>query len=149
MRDFRKITAWQKADDLTVAVYRDTRSYPREERYGLTSQMRRAAYSVPANIAEGASRSSKKDYLHFLYIARGSLSELRYFIHLSRRLEFLPSESRVQIDGQADEAARVLTGLIQSVESELGPIKKIVAQTTALLVGTLLTKSLIPFTKGL
>jgi len=69
MRDYTKIEAWRLADDLTVAVYERTRSLPREEMYGLTSQLRRAAYSVPANIVEGASRESKKDYLHFLYIA--------------------------------------------------------------------------------
>jgi four helix bundle protein len=86
MRDYTKIEAWRLADDLTVVVYERTRSFPREEIYGLTSQLRRAAYSVPANIVEGASRESKKDYLHFLYIARGSLSETQYFIHLARQL---------------------------------------------------------------
>lgn len=67
MRDYTKIKAWQLADDLTVAVCRSTQSFPKEEVYSLTSQLRRAAYSVPANIAEGPSRESKKDYLHFLY----------------------------------------------------------------------------------
>jgi four helix bundle protein len=83
MRDYTKIEAWRLADDLTVAIYECTRSFPKEEVYGLTSQLRRAAYSVPANIVEGASRASKKDYLHFLYIARGSLSETQYFVHLA------------------------------------------------------------------
>ena len=89
MRDYTKIEAWRLADDLTVAVYERTRSFPKEEVYGLTSQLRRASYSVPANIVEGASRESKKDYLHFLYIARGSLSETQYFIHLAQRLDYL------------------------------------------------------------
>jgi four helix bundle protein len=84
MRDCTKIEAWRLADDLTVAVYERTRSFPREEIYGLTSQLRRAAYSIPANIVEGASRESKKDYLHFLYIARGSLSETQYLSTLRR-----------------------------------------------------------------
>src|SRR5438067_13732741 len=92
MRDYTKIEAWRLADDLTVAVYERTRSFPKEEMYGLTSQLRRASYSVPANIVEGASRESKKDYLHFLYIARGSLSEAQYFIHLARRLDSLSLE---------------------------------------------------------
>ena len=70
MRDYTKIRAWQMSDDLTVAVYQATRCFPDEERYALTNQIRRAAYSVPANIVEGSSRDSKKDYLHFLYIAR-------------------------------------------------------------------------------
>ena len=68
MRDYTKIKAWQLADDLTVAIYQSTRSFPKDEIYSLTSQLRRAAYSVPANIAQGSSRESKKDYLHFLYI---------------------------------------------------------------------------------
>src|SRR5215475_9980773 len=89
MRDYTKIEAWRLADDLIVSVYERTRSFPREEVYGLTSQLRRAAYSVPANIVEGASRESKKDYLHFSYIARDSLSETQYFIHLARRLDYL------------------------------------------------------------
>src|SRR5438046_7107973 len=89
MRDYTKIEAWRLADDLTVAVYGRTRLFPREEIYGLTSQLRRAAYSVPANIVEGASRKSERDYLHFLYIARGSLSETQYFLHLAQRLGYL------------------------------------------------------------
>src|SRR6266576_2410596 len=92
MRDYTKIEAWRLADDLTVAIYERTRSFPRDEIYGLTSQLRPAAYSVPANIVEGASRESKKDYLHFLYIARGSLSETQYFLHLAQRLDYLSSE---------------------------------------------------------
>src|SRR2546421_5113298 len=89
MRDYTKIKAWRLADDLTVAVYERTRSFPKEELYGLTSQLRRAAYSVPANIVEGSSREGKRDYLHFLYIDRGSLSEAQYFIHLAHRLGYL------------------------------------------------------------
>jgi four helix bundle protein len=89
MRDYTKIEAWKLADNLTVAIYERTRSFPREEVYGLTSQLRRSFYSVPANIVEGSSRESKKDYLHFLYIARGSLSETQYFVHLARRLNWL------------------------------------------------------------
>src|SRR5436309_3755017 len=92
MRDYTKIEAWRLADDLTVAVYERTRLFPREEIYGLTSQLRRAAYSVPANIVEGASRESKRDYLHFLYIARGSLSETQYFLHFAQRLGYLSSK---------------------------------------------------------
>lgn len=67
MRDYAKIEAWKLADDLTVAIYEQTRTFPKEELYGLTSQVRRAAYSVAANIVEGSSRESKRDYLHFLY----------------------------------------------------------------------------------
>src|SRR5262245_41378929 len=92
MRDYTKIEAWRAGDDLTVAVYERTRSFPKEEIYGLTSQLRRAAYSVLANIVEGALRESKKDYLHFLYIARGSLAETQYFVHLARQLNYSAEE---------------------------------------------------------
>ena len=119
MRDYTKIVAWQKADDLTVAVYEMTRHFPKDEIYALTSQLRRAAYSVPANIVEGSSRESKKDYLHFLYIARGSLSETRYFIHLSRRLKYVDDQSCGLLVQQADENMRILAGLIGAVEREV------------------------------
>lgn len=79
MRDYTKILAWQKADDLTVAVYEASKPFPKAELYALTSQVRRAAYSVAANIVEGAARESKKDYLHFLIIGRGSLAETRVY----------------------------------------------------------------------
>src|SRR2546428_13378637 len=118
MRDYTKIEAWKLADDLTVAVYESTRSFPREELYGLTSQMRRAWYSVPANIAEGSSRESRRDYLHFLYIARGSLTETQYFVHLSRRLGYLSNEEADKLHGQTKQAFACLHGLIQAVEAE-------------------------------
>jgi len=87
-RDFKNIKAWQHADDLAVMVYQKTKDFPREELYGLTSQLRRAAVSTPTNIAEGAGREHKREYLHFLYISRGSLGETRYLLHLSNRLGY-------------------------------------------------------------
>jgi four helix bundle protein len=134
MRDYTKIEAWRLADDLTVAVYERTRCFPREENYGLTSQLRRAAYSVPANIVEGASRESKKDYLHFLYIARGSLSETQYFIHLARRLNYLSLEEADTLRQQTKIAFGCLHGLIQAVEKEAGKLSKVVAGVTSLIV---------------
>ncbi len=80
-RDFKNIKAWQYADDLAVSVYSKTKSFPREELYGITSQLRRAVVSVPTNIAEGASREHKREYLHFLYIARGSIAETEYLLY--------------------------------------------------------------------
>lgn len=111
------------ADDLTVAIYEGTQSFPKEELYGLTSQLRRAAYSVPANIAEGACRRTKKDYLHFLHISAGSLSVAHYFIHLSERLRYLPTESAQKLQVQARQAFACLNGLIGAVEKEaaIGP----------------------------
>ena len=88
MRDFKKILAWQKADDLVVAVYKATEHFPPAECFGLTSQMRRAAVSVAANIAEGSGRETLADFRHFLHIARGSLQEVEYYIHLADRLFF-------------------------------------------------------------
>jgi four helix bundle protein len=133
MRDYTKIEAWKLADDLTVAVYERTRSFPRDEIYGLTGQLRRASYSVPANIVEGSSRESKKDYLHFLYIARGSLSETQYFIHLSKRLGYLPSEDVAKLHEQTKLTFGCLHGLIRSVEKEVGKIGKVIATVTSLL----------------
>jgi four helix bundle protein len=134
MRDYTKIEAWKLADDLTVAVYERTRSFPKDELYGLTSQLRRASYSVPANIVEGSSRESKKDYLHFLYIARGSLSEAQYFIHLAGRLGYLSSEEVARLQGQTKVTFGCLYGLIQAVEKETGKLGKGVATITSLLV---------------
>jgi four helix bundle protein len=134
MRDYTKIEAWRLTDDLTVAVYERTRSFPREEIYGLTSQLRGAAYSVPANIVEGASRESKKDYLHFLYIARGSLSETQYFIHLARRLNYLSLEEADTLRQQTKIAFGCLHGLIRAVEKEAGKLSKVVASVTSLIV---------------
>lgn len=122
------------ADDLTVTVYERTRVFPKEEMYGLTSQLRRASYSVPANIVEGSSRESKKDYLHFLYIARGSLSETQYFIHLSRRLGYLSVSEADGLVAQTKQTFACLHGLIKAVEKEAGKFGKLVATVTSLLV---------------
>ncbi len=122
MRDYTKIEAWKSADDLTVAVYWATRSFPREETYGITGQLRRAAYSVAANIAEGSARNSKKDYLHFLYIARGSLSETQYFVHLSHRLGYVSDEESERLSNQTKRTFACLHGLINAVERESGKL---------------------------
>src|SRR5438067_4510803 len=133
MRDYTKIEAWRLADDLTVAVYERTRSFPKEEMYGLTSQLRRASYSVPANIVEGSSRESKKDYLHFLYIARGSLSETQYFVHLSRRLGYISSDEADKFRQQTKTTFACLHGLIRAVEKEAGKLSKLFATATSLM----------------
>jgi four helix bundle protein len=132
MRDYTKIEAWRLTDDLTVAIYRRTLTFPREELYGVTSQIRRAACSVPANIVEGSSRESKRDYLHFLYIARGSLSEAQYFIHLSHRLGYLSEEQAAELHDQTKRAFACLHGLVQAVEQEAGMARRIIATITSL-----------------
>jgi four helix bundle protein len=134
MRDYTKIEACKLADDLAVEIYRMTREFPREEIYGLTSQMRRAAVSVPANIAEGSARESKKDYLHFLYIARASLTETQYLLHLAGRLDYISSsEVSDRIGQQSRRTYGCLYGLIQAVEREVGPVGRVVATATGLL----------------
>ena len=115
MRDHRKLKAFEMADALVVDVYKATQSFPAEERYGLVSQVRRAAVSVPTNIVEGCARESQRDYLRFLSIALGSLREVGYLLDLSRRLGFLPEEQGRQLDGQYNEAARTLAGLVKSL----------------------------------
>ena len=117
-RNFKNIKAWQHADDLAVLVYSKTRSFPKEELYGITSQLRRAVVSVPANIAEGASREHKKEYLHFLYVARGSMAEAEYLLHLSKRVGYLKNDEYRQVEDPRKEAAKTLQGLINSVKKE-------------------------------
>jgi len=118
MRDFRKIKAWMLADDLAVAVYEVSKSFPREEIYGITSQVRKAASSVAANIVEGSARESVKDYAHFLQIARGSLAETQYFLHLAKRLGFLDDAQAGQVEALAKETFACLHGLILAVRKE-------------------------------
>lgn len=101
--------------------------------YGVTGQLRRSSCSVPANIVEGSARQSKKDYLHFLYMARGSLSETRYFLHLSQRLDYGESHVLRELEAEAGDVARVLHGLIDSVEPEAGRFSKYVARASSLL----------------
>ena len=134
MRDYTKIDAWKLADDLVVQIYEVTRLFPKEELYGLTSQLRRAAASVPANIAEGSARGTQRDYLHFLYIARGSLTETQYFIHLSGRLGFIASARDVTISQQLKRTFACLHALIGAVERESGGITRAVAKVTSLVV---------------
>jgi four helix bundle protein len=117
-KGFFDIKAWQKADDLAVDVYESTKSFPRHQLYSLTNQMQRAAVSVAANIAEGSGRHTLTDYIRFLYIAKGSLTELEYYIHLSRRLSYLSETDYQRLDALQDETARVLTGFIRFKEIE-------------------------------
>ncbi len=120
IRDYTKIEAWKLADDLVVEIYQRTKAFPRDELYGLTNQLRRAACSVPANIVEGSSRGTKKDYLHFLHVARGSLSETQYFIHLAQRLGYL--ENPEPLITQSRRTFACLHGLIVAVEAEAGHV---------------------------
>ena len=113
IRTFRDLIAWQRAMTLAKLVYIESASMPNEERFGLTMQMRRAAGSVPSNIAEGYGRESLADYLRFLRMARGSLGELGTQLELSRKIGLLrPSDELIRI---IEETDRVLQGLIRSL----------------------------------
>jgi four helix bundle protein len=112
MRDHTKLRAFELADEVVVLVYRATAAFPREELFGLTSQIRRAAVSVPSNIVEGCTRDSEAEYLRFLNIAFGSLRELHYQLNLSKRLGFLPNEDSSLLGLKIIETEKVLNGLI-------------------------------------
>ncbi|MBW2200884.1 MAG: four helix bundle protein [Deltaproteobacteria bacterium] len=118
MRDHTKLRAFELADEVAVLVYRVTAGFPREELYGLTSQMRRAAVSVPSNIIEGCARDSQADYLRFLYIAFGSLKELHYQLCLSKRLGFLRNQDSSLIEPKIVETEKVLNGLIRALRDD-------------------------------
>jgi len=112
MQDFRKLKVWEKAHNLTLAVYRQTRNFPAEEKYELTNQLRRAAVSIAANIAEGSSRDSWADFRRFLQIALGSMNEAQYYLILSRDLEYVRAADHERLDGLLVEVRKMLTTLI-------------------------------------
>jgi four helix bundle protein len=114
MRDHTKLRAFELADEIVLLVYRATKEFPREEIYGLTSQMRRAAISVPCNIVEGCARESQADYLRFLEIAFSSLRELHYQCGLSKRLGYLEHDFAA-LDSKMQEAEKVLGALARSM----------------------------------
>jgi four helix bundle protein len=93
MHDFRKLKIWERSKDLSVEIYKITAKFPKHELYSITSQIRRASSSVPANIAESSGRNSEKDFSHFLVIALGSLNELYTFLQISKDLKFLNDET--------------------------------------------------------
>ena len=115
MRDHTELRAFELADEVAVLLYRVTARFPKEELYGLTSQMRRAAISIPSNIVEGCARDTQADYLRFLYIAFGSLRELHYQLDLSKRLGFLGEEDSSLIEPKIIETEKVLNGLIRAL----------------------------------
>lgn len=115
----RRIKAWEHSHRLVVEVYRVTRGFPKEELYGLTSQVRRAAVSVPANIAEGSQRYFLKEYRKFLYTAKASLAEVEYHLYLAEELGYLQNDDAQRLSAISDEAAKTLQGLIKWLEKQL------------------------------
>src|SRR5690606_31706791 len=112
MRDFRRLQVWQRAHQLTLAVYRVTEAFPKDELYGFTSQTRRAATSVPTNIAEGCGRESTIDFARFLQIAMGSAKELEYQLLLARDLGYLSQESYCVLAEETTQVQRMLHAYI-------------------------------------
>ncbi len=117
MRDFRTLEVWRRAHPLVLSVYRVTGGFPREELFGLTSQMRRAASSIPTNIAEGCGRGSQLDVARFLQIALGSATELEYQLLLARDLRYLDESGHNQLDAELVAVKRMLTALLQKVKA--------------------------------
>jgi four helix bundle protein len=116
MRPHEKLEVWETSVDLVVEVYKETEAFPKEERFGLTSQIRRAAVSVPANIAEGAGRQSSKEFAHFLSNAQGSSSELATELLIARRLGYLREEPYTRMRNRLDSVGRVIVGLSRHVK---------------------------------
>jgi len=115
LRDYRDLDAWQQAMNLAEVSYRLCAQLPTFERYGLAQQIRRAATSIPANLAEGNSRAHRAEYLHFVAIARGSAAELRTHVELSRRLGLLPEAECMEALRLADRVCEIVAGLQRSL----------------------------------
>ena len=120
MRDHRKLRAFELADEVAINVYRVTAHFPKAEIYGLTSQIRRAAISVPSNIVEGCARESQADYIRFLDIAFGSLRELHYQLSLAKRLAFISDDEMLKLEPIVIETEKVLGSLIRSNRKRKG-----------------------------
>ena len=116
MKSYKDLVMWQKAMDLVVSVYRMTASFPKEEQYGLISQMRRCAVSIPSNIAEGRGRGSRKEFLRFVYIAYASGSELETQIEIAKRLKFVDDDGVNPLLGSLTEVMKMLNSSIRSLK---------------------------------
>ena len=131
MRPHEKLSVWQRAVDFVVRLYRATASFPPEEKFGLTSQIRRAAVSIPANIAEGAGRQSTKEFAYFLSNAQGSASELSTELLIAHKLGYLSRKDYNGIREEVDEIGRMIVGLTRSLTTRR---KYRTATTTTLII---------------
>ncbi len=116
LKHYRQLIAWQKAIALVTTIYSETKSFPRDEIYGLTSQIRRAAVSVPSNIAEGQGRATRGEFLQFLGHARGSLYEVETQVVIAANLHYIEPDIRDMLSDRITELGRILNGLIASLE---------------------------------
>jgi four helix bundle protein len=115
MRPHQKLEAWSKGIELVTDIYKSSERFPKEERYGLTSQIRRAAVSIPANLAEGAGRRSPKEFAHFLSNSQGSASELETELIIANRLGYLDEASFARLIAQLERIGRLITGLVRHI----------------------------------
>ena len=118
VKDFHELKVWQKAHQLTLAVYRLTTSFPREELYGLTTQLRRSSSSIPANVAEGCGRNGDAELARFCSIAAGSASELEYHLLLATDLELIQHRAYEELVQRTTEVKRMLTALVQKLNAD-------------------------------
>jgi four helix bundle protein len=118
MRDFRKLRVWHSAHDLTLAIYRSTRNFPKDELYGLTSQLRRASTSIGANIAEACGRGGRLEFARFLRIAMGSASEVEYHLLLSADLKLIEPEIHRRLHASVTQIKRMIACLLRKLTAE-------------------------------
>jgi four helix bundle protein len=118
MKDFRQLKVWEKSHQLALAIYKATKEFPKEELYGVTSQIRRASMSIPTNIAEGCGRNTDADFARFLQMAMGSASETEYQLILARDLEFLPKDSYEKLHNDVEEVKRMLASLLKTIRAD-------------------------------
>jgi four helix bundle protein len=119
MQDFRKLKVWRTSHDLTRAIYEATKAFPSTEKYALTDQLRRAAVSIPANIAEGSGRGSRQDFARFMHMAMGSASEVEYLLLLSRGLTYLNPDSHSVLEQKTTEVKRMLTAFLRALTARI------------------------------
>lgn len=115
-KGYKKLIVWQKAEDMAFAIYTKTKSFPKEEVYGLTAQLRRAALSVPTNIAEAMGRQNKNETRQFVNVALGSLTEVESLLGFSRRLEYLSDKEFAELEKSREQVGQLLWGLYRSLK---------------------------------
>ena len=118
MKDFRQLKVWEKAHQVALAIYKATKEFPKEELYGLTSQIRRASMSIPTNISEGCGRNTDAEFARFLQIAMGSASETEYQLLLSHDLGFLNKEQYDKLNIEVTEVKRMLASLLRTLRAD-------------------------------
>lgn len=118
MKDFRQLKVWEKAHQLALAVYKTTKSFPKEELHGLTSQIRRSSMSIPTNIAEGCGRNTNAEFARFLQIAMGSASETEYQLLLSHDLGFIDPEQYAILNQDVTEIKRMIASLLKTLRAD-------------------------------